>query len=44
MFTTSSGLVAVWVRLIRTGTYAEKQVPELSNLKDMVHQALNSAK
>lgn len=41
MFTATSGLVIVWVGLIRVGTYTEDQVPALSNLRDMVHQALN---
>ena len=41
MFTTTSGLVLVWVGLIHAGQYTEDQVPALSNLKDMVHQALS---
>ena len=40
MFTASSGLVAVWVRLIKTGVYKEDKVPALSNLKDVVHQVI----
>ena len=40
MFTETSGLVIVWVGLIRAGRYTEDKVPALSNLKDMVHQAL----
>ena len=40
MFNKKSGLVAVWVRLIKTGVYTEDKVPALSNLKDMVHQVL----
>lgn len=40
MFTASSGLVAVWVRLIKTGVYTEDKVPALSNLRDMVHEVL----
>jgi uncharacterized protein YfkK (UPF0435 family) len=40
MFTETSGLVIVWVGLIRAERYTEDKVPALSNLKDMVHQAL----
>ena len=40
MFTVSSGLVIVWAGLIKAGTYTEDKVPALSNLRDMVHQAL----
>jgi hypothetical protein len=40
MFTKESGLVKVWVDLIKAGTYAESKVPALSNLKDIVHQVL----
>lgn len=40
MFTKSSGLVIVWVKLIKAGTYTEDKVPALSNLKDMVHEVL----
>ena len=43
MFTTTSGLVIVWVGLIRAGRYTEDKVPALSNLRDMVHQALGEA-
>lgn len=42
MFTTASGLVTVWVNLIKVGTYTEEKVPALSNLKDMVHQVLSA--
>ncbi|MBW7573927.1 hypothetical protein [Caproiciproducens faecalis] len=41
MFTENSGLVAIWVQLIRAGTYTEDKVPALSNLQDIVHQVLN---
>lgn len=41
MFTANSGLVIVWAGLIRAGRYTEDKVPALSNLRDMVHQALN---
>ncbi len=42
MFTTTSGLVTVWVNLIKASTYTEDKVPALSNLKDMVHQVLTA--
>ena len=42
MFTEVSGLVVVWAGLIRAGRYTEDQVPALSNLRDMVHQALTT--
>ena len=42
MFTTTSGLVTVWVRLIKAGVYTEDKVPALSNLKDMVHQVITT--
>ncbi len=40
MFDKNSGLVGVWIRLIKAGTYTEDKVPQLSNLKDMVHKML----
>ena len=36
MFNKNSGLVQVWVRLIKTGVYEIKDIPNLSNLKDIV--------
>lgn len=36
MFDKNSGLVQVWVRLIQNGTYSLNDVPNLSNLKDVV--------
>lgn len=41
MFTENSGLVQVWVNLIKIGTYTEDRVPTLLNLRDIVHQELN---
>lgn len=41
MFNQNSGLVAIWMRLIKSGTYTEDKVPALSNLRDMVHQVLS---
>lgn len=40
MFTATSGLVKVWVSLVKSGTYTEDKVPALYNLRDMVHQVL----
>jgi len=42
MFNENSGLVKVWVSLVLTGTYSLEQVPELSNLKTIVTQVINS--
>lgn len=36
MFNKNSGLVQVWVRLIKSGTYEISNVPNLSNLRDIV--------
>lgn len=36
MFNKNSGLVQVWVRLIRNGTYTIENVPNLSNLRIIV--------
>lgn len=44
MFNENSGLVLVWVRLIENGTYTIEQVPNLSNLKEMVQYVLNKNK
>ena len=44
MFNENSGLVLVWVRLINLGTYTIEQVPNLSNLKEMVQTVLNKNK
>ena len=44
MFNENSGLVLVWVRLINLGTYTIDQVPNLSNLKEMVQTVLNKNK
>lgn len=36
MFNRNSGLVQVWVRLIKGGTYTIENVPNLSNLRTIV--------
>lgn len=40
MFNENSGLVKVWVSLIESKTYSENQVPNISNLKEIVHNVL----
>ncbi|GCD83656.1 hypothetical protein PTHTG4_27200 [Parageobacillus thermoglucosidasius] len=44
VFTENSGLVKVWVSLVLNGTYTLDQVPNLSNLKEVVTQVVNSMK
>lgn len=39
-FNEKSGLVKVWVTLIKKGFYSIDQVPELSNLKTVVGKVL----
>lgn len=41
MFTKDSGLVHVWVRLIKQGVYTLAQVPDLFNLREVVAQVLD---
>lgn len=40
MFNENSGLVKVWVSLVRSGDYTEAQVPALGNLQEAVHNVL----
>ena len=40
MFDRESGLVKVWVNLINRGTYRMEDVPDVSNLHDMVQAVL----
>ena len=44
MFNEKSGLVKVFVSLVLSGTYTLDQVPNLSNLKEVVTQVINSMK
>ncbi|MCX8045264.1 hypothetical protein [Anoxybacillus gonensis] len=44
MFNENSGLVKVWVSLVLSGTYTLDQVPQLSNLKEVVTSVINSMK
>ena len=41
MFTIESALVQLWVRYIREGKYTREQVPNLSNLREMVFAVLD---
>lgn len=42
MFNENSGLVQVWVRLIKQGLYTINNVPNLSNLREVVFSVLNN--
>lgn len=44
MFNENSGLVKVWVSLVLAGAYTVDQVPQLSNLKEVVTSVVNSIK
>jgi hypothetical protein len=44
MFNENSGLVKVWVSLVLAGTYTLDQVPQLSNLREVVTSVINSMK
>lgn len=41
MFNENSGLVQVWLRLIKSGTYTVEQVPNISNLREVINKILN---
>ncbi|MFI2133033.1 hypothetical protein ACH434_23740 [Lysinibacillus fusiformis] len=43
MFNALSGLVIVWVGLVKKGTYQVEQVPNISNLKEVVSDQINAA-
>ena len=36
MFNADSMLVKTWVRLVKAGAFTKEQVPDLSNLRDIV--------
>lgn len=40
MFNENSGLVKTWVNLIRQGAYKFEQIPNLSNLREVVATVL----
>ena len=42
MFTTESALVQIWARNVREGNYTREQVPNLSNLREMVYAVLDA--
>lgn len=39
-FNGKTGLGRVWVDLVRAGTYTEEQVPNIGNLREVVHNEL----
>ena len=41
MFNENSQLVKTWVRLVKAGAYTREQVPNLSNLKEVVGTVLD---
>ena len=41
MFNKDSALVQIWVRLIKNQTYTSNDIPNLSNLKEIVITALS---
>lgn len=41
MFNENSGLVQVWVRLIKQRLYTINNVPNLSNLREIIIEILN---
>ena len=44
MFNENSVIVKTWVSLVIAGTYGRDQVPNLSNLQDVVYQILDEMK
>jgi len=42
MFTTNSALVQIWARNVKEGNYIREQVPNLSNLREMVYAVLDT--
>ena len=41
MFNKNSGLVLLWVQNVERELYTREQVPNLSNLREVVHQVLD---
>ena len=41
MFNKNSGLVKIWVGLVLAGTYTIEQVPNISNLQEVVATVVN---
>lgn len=44
MFNENSVIVKTWVSLVIAGTYGREQVPDLSNLRDVVYSVLDELK
>lgn len=44
MFNEDSQLVKTWVRLVSEGAYTKEQIPNLSNLRDVVEKILEENK
>lgn len=40
-FNKESGIVKVWVNLVRNGTYTRDQVPKMYNLREIVSDVLD---
>lgn len=41
MFDENSALVIIWVENIKNGKYTREQIPNISNLKDIILELLN---
>lgn len=41
MFDKNSGLVQVWVNLIKTNAYTTNDIPNISNLREIVLKVIN---
>ncbi len=44
MFNENSVIVKTWVSLVLSGAYTREQVPNLSNLQDVVYKILDDLK
>ncbi len=42
MFNENSVIVKTWVELVRNGTYQKENVPNISNLKEIVFRVLET--
>lgn len=40
-FNKNSGLVIVWVNMVKSGAYQRDQVPKMFNLQDVVNKVLD---
>lgn len=41
VFNKDSGLVIVWVNMVRSGAFSREQVPKMFNLQDVVNEVLD---